>query len=331
MATYKGIQGVPVQTLASDPTPTENFVGQLWYNSTSGTFKIATEGAGAWTSANSLSGTGRQQSDMVGNKTAAIIMGGDYTWPHTYPTWSETYDGTSWTEGNDINEGRINAAACGAGVPACLYIGGTDSPAGQIASVEQYNGTCWSEVNDLNDSRRAGTAAGTVTAALLAGGSSPGSTNSVEYYDGTSWTEGNNLQSPNEAGQGTGIQTAAFVTGGNPPATRTEIYNGTSWSNANSMQNEKTSGAAAGTTTSGLVFGGYDSSSPAPTDTGQTESYDGTSWTEVGDMGTARTGVAGAGPSNQAAIVASGYTTVYLALCEEWTSPLYVVKTVTTS
>ena len=97
------------------------------------------------------------------------------------------------------------------------------------------------------------------------------------------------------------------------------------------MQNEKTSGAAAGTTTSGLVFGGYDSSSPAPTDTGQTESYDGTSWTEVGDMGTARTGVAGAGPSNQAAIVASGYTTVYLALCEEWTSPLYVVKTVTTS
>ena len=44
MGTYKGIQGESVETLSSDPTPTQAHVGKLWYNSTSGAFKIATEG-----------------------------------------------------------------------------------------------------------------------------------------------------------------------------------------------------------------------------------------------------------------------------------------------
>jgi hypothetical protein len=46
MATYKGIQGYTVQNLSSDPTASEA-VGQLWYNSTSGSFKIGTQGAAA--------------------------------------------------------------------------------------------------------------------------------------------------------------------------------------------------------------------------------------------------------------------------------------------
>ena len=46
MATYKGIQGYTVQKLSSDPTASE-VVGQLWYNSTTGAFKIGTEAGGA--------------------------------------------------------------------------------------------------------------------------------------------------------------------------------------------------------------------------------------------------------------------------------------------
>jgi hypothetical protein len=38
MATYKGIQGFGVETLASDPTEPGS-VGQIFYNSTAGTFK----------------------------------------------------------------------------------------------------------------------------------------------------------------------------------------------------------------------------------------------------------------------------------------------------
>ena len=45
MATYKGIQGYSVQKLSSDP-PAALSVGQLWYNSTSGKFKIVVDDSG---------------------------------------------------------------------------------------------------------------------------------------------------------------------------------------------------------------------------------------------------------------------------------------------
>tara|TARA_R100001086_G_scaffold143373_1_gene75489 strand:+ start:20 stop:187 length:168 start_codon:yes stop_codon:yes gene_type:complete len=46
MATYKGIQGYTVQNLASDPAASEDNEGQLWYNSTTGTFKIVVDDGG---------------------------------------------------------------------------------------------------------------------------------------------------------------------------------------------------------------------------------------------------------------------------------------------
>jgi hypothetical protein len=52
MATYKGIQGFGVETLASDPTEPGS-VGQIFYNSTSGTFKVVKPGGapvGTWAS-----------------------------------------------------------------------------------------------------------------------------------------------------------------------------------------------------------------------------------------------------------------------------------------
>ena len=45
MATYKGIQGYSVQSLASDP-PAEQSVGQLWYNSASNVWKIVVDDGG---------------------------------------------------------------------------------------------------------------------------------------------------------------------------------------------------------------------------------------------------------------------------------------------
>ena len=53
MATYKGIQGYSVQKLSSDPTASEA-VGQLWYNSSTGKFKVGVQAAGAWASGGNL-------------------------------------------------------------------------------------------------------------------------------------------------------------------------------------------------------------------------------------------------------------------------------------
>ena len=45
MATYKGISGFQIKSLATDPTnPVE---GQMWFNSTSGTLKVYTKRSGS--------------------------------------------------------------------------------------------------------------------------------------------------------------------------------------------------------------------------------------------------------------------------------------------
>ena len=52
MANYKELEGFSVQTLATDPD-TPGWVGSIFYNSTSGTFKVVKAGgvtAGTWAS-----------------------------------------------------------------------------------------------------------------------------------------------------------------------------------------------------------------------------------------------------------------------------------------
>jgi hypothetical protein len=55
MANYKELEGFGVQTLAADPD-TPGWVGSIFYNSTSGTFKTVKPGgapAGTWASGGS--------------------------------------------------------------------------------------------------------------------------------------------------------------------------------------------------------------------------------------------------------------------------------------
>jgi hypothetical protein len=56
MANYKGIKGFSVQTLATDPTEPAS-IGQVFYNSTEGVFKVVKAGggpAGTWASGGNL-------------------------------------------------------------------------------------------------------------------------------------------------------------------------------------------------------------------------------------------------------------------------------------
>ena len=103
MATYKGIQGYTVQKLATDPTAAEA-VGQLWYNSTTGAFKIGTQGAGAWAAGGALN-TARQQDGGAGaSNSNALCFGGQAT--TSQMAFNETYNGTTWTEINNLNAAR---------------------------------------------------------------------------------------------------------------------------------------------------------------------------------------------------------------------------------
>ena len=46
MSTYKEIQGYTVQTLASDPSASAATEGQIWYNSTTGLYKLVADDGG---------------------------------------------------------------------------------------------------------------------------------------------------------------------------------------------------------------------------------------------------------------------------------------------
>ena len=49
MAKYKEIHGYTIQKLASDPSASVDTEGQVWYNTTSGTFKVVKDdGSGGY-------------------------------------------------------------------------------------------------------------------------------------------------------------------------------------------------------------------------------------------------------------------------------------------
>jgi len=73
MTTYKEIFGKYVKNYSSDPT--SDIEGQIWYNSTSGTFKTNLVGAAAWASGGNLA-TARQSPAGAGTQTAGLVFAG---------------------------------------------------------------------------------------------------------------------------------------------------------------------------------------------------------------------------------------------------------------
>mgnify|MGYP003660610999 CR=1 FL=1 len=331
MATYKGIQGYTVQKLSDDPTASEAS-GQLWYNSTSGAFKISTEGAGAWSSGTAAPGA-VNQAGGAGITTAFLMWGGS---PITANSFK--YDGTTWTATNSLNLGIAGSGAVGTQT-AALGAGGYNpslSPAYTNAA-EEFDGTCWASVNADTNKTLMGYIGltGIQTAALSVGGYGPGPgyVSTCSEYDGTNWTAANAYPSPTGSVFALGTQTAAVAMGGQPSyGTSGSDYDGTSWSAGDSINTGRAEGQAGGINTAGIIAGGA-----SPTLQAVTEKYDGTSWTEVGDLATARSLPAN-GYSNVAAatssfIVATGGdgTPVKSTAVEEWTDPVYTIKTVTVS
>ena len=88
MADYRGIQGVAVQSRTSSTGLLE---GEIWYDSSAGSFKLQTLVASSWASAPTLPGA-RQTAGQAGLQTAMVLAGG---YPGTNDT-TMTYDGSSW-------------------------------------------------------------------------------------------------------------------------------------------------------------------------------------------------------------------------------------------
>jgi hypothetical protein len=347
MATYKGIQGFSVKTLASDPSDS-SAIGQLWYNSTSGTFKVGAEGTGTWAAGGSLN-SARSGLGGSGTQTAALAFGGAAPGdPSGAMDEVESYNGTAWTETTDLGSRRYTGGSIGQTSSDAAYVGGYSAPPPPLQSgkTEKWNGSAWTESGDLQSGRQGFFGgAGTTTAGLVAGsGPADGAT---ETFDGTSWTEVANLVTARQYAPVCGLtSTASMCVGGygipadspysNGPGSRvglTEIWDGTSWTNVSGTLNlGRIAAGLAGTTTAAVIAGGS-TGDPAPptTTTATAETWNGTSWTSVAAMADAVEELGASSSSSTAAIMFGGAPGGTVSASEEWTSPLFEVKTVTTS
>ena len=325
MATYKEIRGTQIEAVATDPSnPVE---GQVWYNTTSNALKgfklLAT---GSWATVNSMNTARYAAAAASAIGTASIVFGGAVGPSSTDTVNTETWNGTNWTEVNNLNVARNQFAGFGTSTSA-IAAGGNKNP-GTGNETELWNGTNWTAVNTLTSARRLMPGAGVdSTAGIVAGGLGPPTYAITESWNGTNWTEVNDLNASRYQNAMFGTATAALSFGGDdtPDATVTETWNGTNWTEVNNLNKGCKSGAAAGynSNTSGLRIGGFFS---PPGNLNETEEWNGTNWTEVNNLNTARGDLAGGG-NTSSAIVSGGDPAT--AVAEQWsgTTPSTVTFT----
>ena len=239
-------------------------------------------------------------------------------------TDTEVYNGTAWTEVNNLTTGVQVSGNFGT-TTAGIFASGSGAPGPGIANVQQWDGTNWTEVNDVNNARRQSKGGGTTAAALIAGGYAPSNSsvrNDVESWNGTSWPETTEINTARGAlaSSQQAPYTDLVVFSGQEPSNsaKTEIWDGSSWTETTDMNTARNNSGSSGTSsTSALVFFGQ----PPPTQTNITESWNGTTWTEVGDGSTPRAYVGSAGSSLSAQINGgekSGASPYYRNETEEW-------------
>ena len=177
----------------------------------------------AWTEVADLN-TALRNVAGAGTQTAALALGGQ-TSPTTIPTSvTETWDGTSWTNGNGfINTQRSAAAGFGITTAALIACGRVPPASASNGSVftESYDGTSWSAVNDANQQRYLGGEAGTQAGGLLIAGETAGAV--CESWDGTSWSTIASLASSVRDNGGFGTSTAAVSAAGGYPGLDTSF------------------------------------------------------------------------------------------------------------
>ena len=273
MAKYSDIKGFTVQTVSSDPV-------------------ASAVAGGAWASGGDLPSVLYENAGAGATQNASMNFGGQGNspspqFPHTADT--QTYNGTSWTEVNELNNSRRYLAGAGVLTSALAYGGYTVPPSapGTKDFCESWDGTNWTEVNELNTKRREMAGIGTSNSNALCVQGTDGTSVSaeVESWNGTSWTEIAEANTLRFRSANTGSNTAAIITGGEVPSTAdsalVESWNGSAWTEIAEINTARQQFSGAGTYTDALVMGG----SP---NIAKTEYYNGSSWSEQADLSLGR-------------------------------------------
>ena len=291
--------GQGVKQVSSDPPSPD--AGQIWFNTTSKVLKQYILGDGTYASGGNMN-TARQRAGSAGaSQTSALIFGGFEAPPNGPPLGqTETYDGSSWTEGNDMSTTRGNTS--GSGITTAAWCGaGRGTPSGPfIQNTEEYDGTSWTSGGASTTAHAAiRSCSGTQTAGLMTGGFQPPSqapaehNNAAEEYDGSSWTAVTSMPQYQAYNGQAGTQTATINGGGNAGPSAPSVsdnaisleYDGTNWTagpNINIAPAKFDAYQGAFGSQTDAVFNGGSSAT--------TVSYNGTTATVASDMPGARPG-----------------------------------------
>ena len=183
MATYLGKHGSKIQNYTTNPdNPNE---GEVWYNETDNVLKFVypnVTSAGAWRTIVSIN-SARRGLGSNGTYTSSLIYGG---YESDYSGKTESWNGSAWTEVNDLNTAREGANSSNAGIQTSgLAFGGRGSPGASIANTEIWNGANWVEQNDLNTASQTNASGGYQSnpAAINFGGAGPPSLAVTEEWN----------------------------------------------------------------------------------------------------------------------------------------------------
>ena len=270
MATYKEDVGTAVTNYAGNNPGVVD--GELWYDSTNKDFKYQypnVTSAGAWRTGNNLNQGRIAAQNGAGTQTAGLVYGGLDEQAGTHLNQTESYNGTNWTEVNNLNTAR-NSAAAGGTQTSALLAGGY----GPSSASESWNGTNWTNTSSLNTARTYLTGAiESGTAGIAFGGMPPpAGLGNTELYNGSNWTEVNDLNTARRSIGGVGSSTAGLCMGGYTTTAvgNCESWNGTNWTEVNDQTNVG-GGAAFGTLASAVKVGDNSTAN-------RTELWNGTNW-----------------------------------------------------
>jgi len=233
-------------------------------------------GLGYWETHNNSLNLARHGLASCGTKYSTLAFGGGTTTEYSA-------DGP-WVVVGDLNVSRTYLGGCGNNGNAALAIGGRSQSSIALNTVELYTigpikqgypgnepGT-WANNGSFPVPIRECAAIGTISDALVVGGSYTSYYSNVYRYDGTTWTllTDKNLLTPRGGHALAGTVTNCIAAGGITAASQNtaELFNGVTWTAAPNLNFRRQYSSGAGTFANGgiIVFGGYYVYPIAPTE-----------------------------------------------------------------
>ena len=252
----------------------------------------------------------------AGNKNAGLVFGGFRYSGYKYIGNTEEYNGTSWSEVNDMID--AGSAAGGGTSEAAIATGGSY----RNCDTEEWNGTNWSEVNhqisDKTCTYKPLSIGNSSEALITAGGNNTAPYGQTESWNGTNWSATTAMiHDPRGWHGGAGTQNAGLTAGGphgSNTVSCTETWNGLSWtegasalisnmkivSMAGSQNDTLLAGHAQGSSFNGNIFGNPANFSECSI------CWDGIVWSTSTDLGSRRLGMSAAGSNSDVGFFAGG-------------------------